>query len=100
MNPPISELVEAARRFDRDLGDHDLIRLEGRLRALLFEPRRCWDCWREGLITAHELRDLLVAHTQTFLEDTLGPTVAVEEVERELAPAFELALFGARLQEH
>jgi hypothetical protein len=75
--------------------------LRGFLFRLLYQPQRlrgkeAWDSYSAGLITATELRNLVMAHLATWLSDlasTPEPS-STQWTTRELEEAFELALFS------
>jgi hypothetical protein len=58
----------------------------------MYAPRELVAAHHEGIITSDELRDVLLAHTQTELSTWLGRWVDVVEIQP-LSAAFERLLF-------
>ncbi|WP_437720552.1 hypothetical protein [Sorangium sp. So ce861] len=68
----------------------------GRVQELLFCERRYWECFSAGLIGADELRDVLLARLQTWIEHETGQVAPEPDlwINSHLEGAVDDALFG------
>ena len=101
-HPDINELVSCAGLAARAMGraDADEGTLTRLLADLLHKPqgeggREIWNCYASGLITAIELRNVIIARLATWLADRGGAEEPSSEMwcTAQLERAFDRALF-------
>jgi hypothetical protein len=64
------------------------------LADLLFGDRAYWEAFTKGLVTASELRDVLLAHVETLLGGSPARRIEMNA----LVSKFDAILFGERTQ--
>ena len=97
--PSTVELASAVAMFEAALTTRQRESLQAMLHDLLFVGQASWDAFRHEVITHTELRNVLLAHTQTFLIADAGSApledrAAWERFTCGLVPSFERVQIG------